>query len=738
GSLRYVYEDNYNLKTICLYVIYKNLKRVTRGEWEEKLRDQSLISEDLANVLKFNVYEQLAGLFYGVSAEKGSQILLIPLLEKGIKSDDVDILNTAFSGLIEIHGETFWTVFDYWIRTKEDPSFWGMCSQVFLKDASKYHEGYLTFSTFLYHQSKKWNAYSFDRRGNKDRFKSMLLLLKETNNDNSHLVNILSKEISKNINNKDWKNFQDSIQDIITLQTSATDKNAANIDTQEFTLNAWHGLISADPENKVVSKLRVNDALVAQIKSSIKPNVSIPETLTNVLQFLVLQHNKDLISLIEPIKAHIQYNNGAINGTSHSFQSIHIVFLLAFGGKELCDQVQSVLSLGSYWNLVLSLGKEKTIQVAALTLVMAYEGNINNCTIKIPVPPPYQVKSQQALNETMQWWTQENQGNVDYAWTSIKDRIEFSFVWTLALNSTNKLVGKIIEKAMAEKKKDFFLSLETYDQYKKACLLLSDASRENFADSVAQFSSIPQILCAKNFVLEFPISKEFVQLFLAIKDNEAVHNNVVEKILNAEHTENSEFWKKTFDSFEPMFHLLNALKDVERQKILQTSFSDKLSERLELVADNFAKSDPKQREMLDDAFQWIGEDFKIDIKKQISDFLIAKKMLFPEASLSYLLKYVDLERFLSDKKSTIQDFIKDTLKKQSEPELRIIESFIDKNFEPEEGWGKILEEPLQVWARKDISKELKERLSKIADFFHVALKEVPAPKDDENSEPTKA
>jgi hypothetical protein len=117
GLLALQWKNSFTAEAYCLYALCR--REMTESEFRQKLLNDEVFTNYPSVVSVEKTNSELAGILFGVNADKGMQLLLFPEIQNCIKERDGEKLRA----LAEVHNEAFWLVMrackDRWLPIEQ-------------------------------------------------------------------------------------------------------------------------------------------------------------------------------------------------------------------------------------------------------------------------------------------------------------------------------------------------------------------------------------------------------------------------------------------------------------------------------------------------------------------------------------------------------------------------------------------------------------------------------------------
>ena len=456
--LRAATNENVSTESICYYVLtrFVNHKSIAVADVRKGLIEGNYPDAQHKPYLPQNCSAEFSGLIFGISPKIGQQILLEPEIQRALDSNDGNTLKK----LSETHTDGFWYIFDYistyrdlWKDEKAYDRFLTNCSCV-VRSGIEIEKAF----KFLF------KAKVYIGRLNKLPQDTMSILWPATKEKVSELIDTVKLNSNKT---ELLRGFFKSLLEACNQKIGSEEKFVND--------SLWHNLqkiVNAFPENVRsavefssfdMDKLLTfcqgkNDFCLAQW---IKPpkeiqnglNLFVPsgspvrdgalETLRYIFQSDVIkEYNWNEFATL--CGNHITYNNGNVNGNSHSTLAMDLLLEIISHTTVVKDKIAEFLRTPAFYRYVFNQDQENRSLKAMLLCAVVYPEQLFTRSLN----SNYSNESN-CFNQIRDYWKNSDTGK---AKEILDEAHKFGFegnIWAMGKYTQNLLFGDIVEIALS-------------------------------------------------------------------------------------------------------------------------------------------------------------------------------------------------------------------------------------------------------------------------------------------------
>lgn len=275
GFLASQCRDTFSIESIAYYVIWREIYHTSVDEIRAELIKDVLLhgTKKHEAILNPSIKKELAGLLFGVSPDKGFQLLLLPEITASLENADVEKLKD----LCNNHDQGFWILFKYYIENTELNITQAMNGAYAIYN-SLWGEHYDKFQDFAKRIEKislvkdhsieyMWNdGLSLQNKSNVRKFYCLMLICK----DDEILINNLYDFLLFNLENYIRNNNTIKNPDIVlnNLSTINTFLESMNYEQQAFIMESL-------TLNKAIQLCDVKNEMQMNIFKYLRPSVKV-------------------------------------------------------------------------------------------------------------------------------------------------------------------------------------------------------------------------------------------------------------------------------------------------------------------------------------------------------------------------------------------------------------------------------------------------------------------------------
>ncbi|MHA1854225.1 MAG: P-loop NTPase fold protein, partial [Candidatus Heimdallarchaeaceae archaeon] len=583
GFLASQWGDVMSISSIAYYVCWRELANKSVEEIKSKLVKNELIDSRHKILLHENCIKELAGLVFGVTPEKGVQLLLEPEISMALKNGDGESLKK----LCENHNDGFWHIFNYYIEHHDMDLNLALTSAKAVydsvwKDSSEKCDEFVNkvsqIDVSAAQKEIEWSEQEIDK---------YICLIKIFHREKTfilsvyqHLIDCLRSSINKD--KVEWKKIIRSLSKVVnTLSEIKIPVPQETI--EELSLS---NLISLAKTSSALGYetykwIAPPEDIVKEISEAIVPGQTLQNGLTEAVQYSIdagVKNGWDAV--LTQCQQYINWNDGNYSNQSDEIFRIINVIIFKLRSVNTINQIASnIMNSGQYHNLLWHRRTQNLIY-AALLCGYVFKEKLQKTTI-----PPIG-NSINGLNEIKNFWTNSNPENAKHVLEEIKRYDLWSLPWELATDETNRLVKDIIAIAFDDKDAvELFHVKDGLAKLKSFSNLLEDTGDqdENVLKLIEKFTEYAEL---ENEIIaagDIDLVKYAYELSLIIKQTE--NQQVITKIANELRNINKETWIESLREDTYLTSLAIEAKKKRDEFFLENNFTDALIEFVKSQSD---------------------------------------------------------------------------------------------------------------------------------------------------------
>ncbi len=641
--------------SISYYVVLRLFNNKPKKEIREKLINGDLPDKNQIPFLPDTIKKDIAGLIFGVSSEKGNIMLLDPEIKRILSSgDDKKIKELAMQ-----HEKDFWSVFNYHVNHSTL-----IFNDIINYSRAIYHafgEEYISgLDVFIYKIKGTIRnnpiTLEFNNEWEIDSYTSIIELCKGNNKDEfleylyhatiSFFKTYLTQEKSitkscilffdnlKNQLNKNNIYFEPYVINITDL------KKILQWSKQTFAVSAksWEIIV---PSNDITEL----------IGNTIQPDVYIFEGLIDSIKYIIKgKIDVDWNYILDQCQKHINNNNGTFR--NHSEEIFDIITLIGLSSNANFQKVKSLISSGQYLYLFNQRHSSRLLPVALIYgFIIRTELHKMN--------PPNHITSVDGFNKIKTFWKTNDPNNATNVVNYLKTYNKFLFIWELAKDPQNKLVGDIIDIALEDQ--DLISFFNTEDAVNKIGLY-NDLKDKPDEEKIQKLSELfikhshieDEILKNENLDL---VKLNF-ELFFIIKTTS--NADLIKYIGDRFKSLSKEVWLEELETDTYLTSLAVELNEIYEGFESSHTYADALIE--------FCKSTEKvtdwQKGHWEELLNLLSIPYKKEFKNEMTNYYVSQKgnvsNLFFELSRNYL----DKPKILKEE-NLVEDMVHSAIKEEN-------------------------------------------------------------------------
>jgi hypothetical protein len=699
------------IASVAYYTILRQFNNNSVNEIRTKLISGNIPDIKHVTFLPSSCIKDIAGLTFGVSPDKGNLLLLEPVIQKNlINGDDKNIKE-----LVNVHGEDFWPVLNYHINH---------CSINFEEMLNYSHSIYNAFGDDSYPDIDEFISkiketiiqqeinLEYTNGWNADVYISTIKLLNKRS-DNKFILDLYNKTIIYLQNYIEKHGIPDN-QIIIFYNTIVQGLRQAEITIKQKSIN----FVSLKQFMLWVEsslKLKINSwewivpssNIVEMISNNIKAGALIPEGTVNSIKYIVdskISVTWDI--LLNECQNHINYNNA--NYHVHSDEVFEIITLIGLNYNKNISQIRTIIISGQFLHLFY---QRYTQNLYHVSIIFAFILNVDLNKVTVPA----YINSNNGIQMIRNFWKTASVDNAKKVFSYLKLWKKLDFLWLLAKDKDNKLVGNIIDIITNDNECFSFFSIENGLEKIIAYRELKDNEKETekIIEMFVKYGKIESEIIEDK---DINIVENDFELFHIIKHttNIELMKFIFDKIKNI----NKETWAETLKNDTYLSSLAIVLNKKNKEYELSHTYLDALVEFCYAVE----KITTWQKNNLGALIDLLSIPYRKEFSKQITEYFIGQKLEIPDLFLTLLINYFDKSKIIKEE-NLFEDIIDEYLKNNNLKKIELILPIFDdneirKNYKKDTNKIKVIEDRIKdIYKTEDESnKLLLETVAKILDI----------------------
>ncbi|MCK5214499.1 MAG: hypothetical protein KAR05_04020 [Candidatus Omnitrophica bacterium] len=720
GLLRMHLDKAIPIESISYYVIYRYLKneKFLINDLRDKLLGNIFPEQRHRQFLPKTCKKDFAGIIFGVSPDKGEQLLLDPKIAEALRDGNSKLLFDMESN----HGEGFWAVFDRHIqRVTLDNALIFPYSQSIYNSLWKEHSD--RCALFVNQVMKRVSGSEdipWTNENNCDDYVCLIKLLENhkdaKENFREKLFNSLDGEIDKepfdfSVNTlllgKLMKNFNGELEVPVVL-------NSLNLEKLLIWSKAAH-----DEEIPSWKWVRPNDSVVSSISGKIVAGKAIPIGTKEAIDYSIRAGiAQELLSVATSCKSHIIWNNGTPTAKQHSPVVFDILLELAFNNEACFAEVVNILQNGICHNLIYHLRAE-VLESASLLFAYCLRERIHSVSI------PAVGNSAAGLNEIRSFWMNSSADKAGKVLCFLKKYDQWEFLWKMLEDKKSKLVVDILYAAASDQSIiQPFIVNNALNKFKSCCDSFGDDRDDDnvnvLLDKMIKNSGIEQEIVdfANLNIPEF----DYELFILAQKTTD---DNVIARLAKELKTIDAGIWLESFSLDTYLTSIALKIKERRKDFELQKAYCDAIFD--------FIKENKEVTEWQKDNWSKLvglmGEDFQCHYKIKVTDHLLKLRLKvsseFYKVNEAYFL-LENIEKDVEALQLSVEQFIKD----KDLERLGWMATLLSKiKFKSTKAFRNVIIEDFQHLYEENEDEEKKILIKQVAKYFNINIEEMTEDED---------
>ncbi|MCK5491252.1 MAG: hypothetical protein KAI67_05415, partial [Candidatus Pacebacteria bacterium] len=618
GLLRMHANEAIQTPSLAYYAIYRYIKE---GNFNSDIIRKQLIKQEMpkkehAEFLPDTCSADCAGLLFGVTTEKGQQLLLEPEIRNSLVNENYKKLKE----LKESHKEGFWAVFEHHITNVNFtyvlalPYTKAIYQGLYDENSSKCKKYIRRLCNFVENNDAPWPIESTI-----ESYECLVKLIGEAYNTKKALHRTLMVSLLNRLICDDKFDYSKNINLLERIKVCFT----SDISAKEIkTVSALDKLISWSKKSLSTGAetwkwIKPTETVAKDISLKIIAGQPIADGTKEIIEYTICSGVKNnWKEVIASCKKHIFHNNGTFVANKHSNDCFEIIMMIAFSDIELLKDVLGIVKSGQFFNL-LYYTRKHTLEYAALICAYSLKDELHTYNA---TPTGH---SNAGIMQIRTFWTQSNEANANKVVTLLKKYKMSNMIWKMIGNTANKLLIDIIEKIVTIDERDFFKVTDALKKLKAYSNLIGDeAKRLALVEKFITYSNIEEEVINNDNLSLSDYSKNLYLLVLRTKNQK-----VLEKLIKELEGIQKEAWKNAFVDDTGLTSLgLEINKKKQQNLVLKNDYLDGMIEFLKEVNKGKQKLTDWQKENWNELFFLLGENFQIHYRNKITAYFIEEEL----------------------------------------------------------------------------------------------------------------
>ncbi len=734
GFLVSQWQNMFPISSIAYFVCWRELEHTDVNDIRKELVNKNLINISHLSLLPDSCIKDLAGLVFGVSPEKGEQLLLGVAISKSILEENEKIL----IDLSEKHNRGFWSVFYYHFdhSTMELDYVLKVAKVIYKSIWDKHHnkciyliKKIINVNFPIKSDKIKWPENEIENyfclmeicRSNKN-------FIKKTYN---YLLTCLKATLKSEENIK-WSDVLINLSKIVKKVINIDQSISKEIIDELKLKNLIPWSMASNSENLDLYKwFSPPKTITDEIANEIKTDQPLIEGLLGTIEYTI---NTGIINgwdtVLNKSQEYINQNNG--NYSNQSDDIFKIVNMLAFKMNNLLESVKKIILSGQYNNLFWHRRTQNIIEVPLLSgFILKTE--LHSITI------PEMGNSQNGFTEIKNFWININ---TDYAKKIIEEIKKYklwTFLWELGKDSQNQLVGEIITLAFDDPDAtDFFNIKDGLSKISYYITLIPDDDKSDekvhtLVKKLINHSPLEQEIIEKD---DLDIIKYSYELYIIADTTNK--EQVIDKLSKDLNSVSKETWEKAFIDDYYLIFLALKVKEKKAEFYLKNDYLEAIIDFAKDINVDSIKLSDWQKEHWTNFISLMNSSFQKHYKSKITEYLCKQKLAVSPEFFNLNEKYFLNAEILEETK-IMQDCLEKFIKDKDYERLSWLNIILfkakRKKFKPDKNFSDVISKPFNdLYREQKDEQENKAIIKQLAEKFNVNLVQKVTLTDDKKDE----
>lgn len=688
GLLRLHCDKDISTIAIAYFSVQKYMKFQTNNEIEALLLSANLPLQSHKPFFDDGLTADLCGILFGVSSNKGQQLLLEPKIELALNTKNIEEIHS----LSEAHKNAFWTVLNLHLTHMSDINKMARYSYTIWNGLWKTAPNNCKeFINYLMANADTLKSLDLPSQADLDGYLAVFSLLDEGGFNFTKIWKYLLQSLIEQMKKPDF-DFSIGNKTIMALAACQNKKPPLQQSIGTIPIDIWMKWSTAciSEETDSYAFVKPQKAILKEISSKIVAGTAIPEKLHDLISYLVNGGEVQWEQVITAIQGHIEWNQGSPSGNVFSVELYQILSTLFVSGHKIRKAIEPILKSGAFYNLTYNLTAQGAEKYAALLFAKCLPKELDS--IQIPVVG----SSAEGLQLIRSFWKTSNDINAQFVWNELTSESDFGFIWELAKNKSNLLVSDLIKYAVNMKHNKFFNYPNQLQLLEYSIIITSNNSEMN-QKLTNSFISLGQIEKEIIEATNLDIIRYSQELNLVVENS--TNNTIAEHLNGFIKVVVKDQWDKALaeDSY------LTSLAINLNYKTKQVHISDNIYESLLTYLQSWIekKIEPSdaQKEELPILITMLSSNFKTQLKNRLANCIVDNSFQCSVDATATLIEFVNIDKIISDGKDKLQNSLEDSIHKSDFESISIIDLILSHkdsdNFKPDTHLSEVFQSPMK-------------------------------------------
>jgi hypothetical protein len=644
--MRSMFDTTITTEAIALFSEAKYIQGKSTEDIKKEIIDGKFPAKNLIFIKNEEIDNELCAIIFNVPKDIGMQLLLQKPIITAMESNDTKELQK----LEEAHKTAFWPILEYILQKEE------------LKDGNPVFSFYTSFwekypnkqGIILQYIISKKSAISASL--NTLPINNLIAIFKIVAKEKilaesffKSYENMLSKSITQSPANisREFHNLKEICNQIPDCSIELNYHAIKLSDLQEIIrlnkdikLDIEHHIFISDDEKFDID-----------VSSIINQGQQILPEITDIVKIGSSTGYQNWNNTIQKIIQTFFWNNGTPSGENLSVRNIQIVENLLYSNPEKISksQLPELLKDNRFWNYIGSINNPNAYCVAALLLAMNFES--------LSVPPFNPIgNSQRGYTNSQNIWKNESETSAKYIWNIISYTNNFSFIWAIAKNPTNKLIKSFITIAIKERNENFFQTQNPLQDFSKALAFFGETENKGIFENFCENGQLIEFITNNIGAINLLVYPKATLLILQNKANKAIEDKCKRELADIK----IEGWNVAFTSNSLLLDILAYFAERKYVVDLGNDYENAFFNYMETC---ISKKSRNIIEKIYSLFAVMNQSFKEDFGEKIGRLIIDCKFDIPEIMWSFVRSVINKDQFFGQKEinSLLQNAIENTI-----------------------------------------------------------------------------
>jgi hypothetical protein len=708
--MRSMFDTTITTETIALFSEAKYIQGKSTEDIKKEIIDGKFPAKNLIFIQNEEIDNELCAIIFNVHKDIGMQLLLQKPIITALENKKTEELQK----LEQTHKKAFWSILEHILQEEE------------IKEGNHVFSFYTSF----------WKKYP-----DKQDLILQYITAKKTEisaNLNTLPINniitifeIAAKE--KTLAESFFKSYGNMLNQSITQSPANISRELHNLkeicnqipecsivlNYNALKLSDFQKLIQVNKDIKFDIEHHIDisndEKFDLDVSSVIIQGQPIPPELPETVKTASLAGYRNWNNTVNKIVQTFLWNKGTPSGENLSVRNIQIIENLLYNNSVNTFKLQlsGLLENNGFWNYIGSINNSNIYCMAAFLLGKYFEN------LAIPAFNPTENTQRVGYTSSQNIWKNESESSARYIWNIISYTNDFSFIWEIAKNHTNKLVKSFITIAINERNENFFQTQNPLQDFSNALAFFGETENKGIFESFCTNGKLIEFITNKIGDINLLVYPKATLLVLQNKANKTIEDKCKKELADIK----IEGWNAAFTSNSLLLNILSYFAEQDVIVDLGNDYENALFKYMETC---ISKKSCNIIEKIYSLFAVMNQSFKEDFGEKTGRLTIDCKFDIPEIMWSFVRSVINKDQFFGKQEinSLIQNAIENTIMNSIYCVSFLLAEDKKGLFVPETRFATVLHKPVEELLKTLVDEKKKSSLIFLAEKLNIDLADI--------------